>query len=187
MPKLTEELHYNGAREKTARLGLSTLVDEVKSIALGFDLRVKEEKDSNGGAAVRKLIDAQFENAGGWTKKQTGEVDWTKCRLINGTRVCIGVEVQFSARSDLLAIDVHHLRRAIVSGDIDIGILLVPDDTLAVFLTDRGTKMADAKRHVEEARAQDLPLILLALRHDGPGVALPKQAKRKSKRTRTSR
>jgi len=114
MPKLTEELHYNGAREKIARLGLSTLVEEVKSIATDFDLRVKEEKDSNGGAAVRRLIDAQFEKAGGWTKRQTGDVDWTKCRLTNGAKVCVGVEVQFSARSDLLAIDVHHLRKAIV-------------------------------------------------------------------------
>ena len=184
MAKLTEEFHYNRAQEKLKRLSLSALVEEVKSIATGFDLRVKEEKDANGGAAVRKLIDEQFEKARGWTKKQTGYVDWTKCKVVNGTRVCMGVEVQFSARSDLLAIDVHHLRRAIVSGDIDIGILLVPDDDLAVFLTDRGPKISDAKRHVEEARAQDLPLVLLALRHDGPGPPLAKQAKRRAKRTR---
>lgn len=183
MPKQTEEFHYNGARERIARLGLSTLIDEVKSITTGFDLRLKEEKDANGGAAVRKLIDAQFEKARGWTKKKTGDVDWTKCKIVNGTRICVGVEVQFSARSDLLAIDVHHLRRAIIAGDIDIGMLVVPDDTLAVFLTDRGPKMSDAKRHVEEARAQDLPLVLLALRHDGPGSALAKQAKRRSKRS----
>lgn len=186
MPRLTEELHYNGSREKIARLGLSVLVDEVKSIATGFDLRIKEQKDANGGAAVRKLIDAQFEKAGGWVKKQTGEVDWTKCKVVNGTRVCVGVEVQFSARSDLLAIDVHHLRRAIVAGRIDIGVLLVPDDTLAAFLTDRGPKMADAKRHVDEARAQDLPLLLIGLRHDGPGEPLAKQTKRRSKKARPS-
>lgn len=181
MPKLNEELHYNGARERVSRLGLSSLVDEVKAIATRFKLRVKEEKDANGGAAVRKLLDARFEKARGWTKKQTGSVDWTKCKTINGSRVCVGVEVQFSARSDLLAIDIHHLRRAINAGEIDVGVLIVPDDTLAVFLTDRGPKMSDAKRHVEEARALDLPLILLALRHDGPGPPLAKQAKRSSK------
>jgi len=182
MPKITEEFEYDGAAEKVSRLGLAALLSEVRSIATDFDLRVKEEKDANGGAAVRKLLDAQFEKAQEWTKKQTGDIDWTKCKKINGTRVCLGVEVQFSARSDLLAIDVHHLRRAIILGHVDVGVLLVPDDQLAIFLTDRGPRMSDAKRHVEEARAQDLPLILMSLLHDGPGASLVKQAKRKSKR-----
>ena len=184
MPKITEEIPYNGAIEKVTRLGLTTLLEEVRGIATGFELLVKEETDSNGGAAVRKLIDAQFERATGWTKKQSGDVDWTKCKIINGTRVCMGVEVQVSARSDLLVIDIHHLRRAIISGQIDIGVLLVPNDELSVFLTDRGPSISDAKRHVAGARAEDLPLILMAFKHDGSGPALKKQAKRRSKRPR---
>lgn len=182
MPTITEEFPYNGAGEKILRLGLCHLLEEVKSIVIGFELLVKEQKDSNGGAAVRKMIDLQFEKARDWTKKQTGDVDWTKCKIVDGTRVCVGVEVQFSARSDLLAVDVHHLRRAINSGQIDIGILIVPDGRLALFLTDRGPKISDAKRHVEEARAQDLPLILIAILHDAPGPSLEKQTKRRSKR-----
>jgi len=59
---------------------------------------------------VRKLIDAEFARVGGWTKKQTGDIDWTKCLQINGTRVCFGVEIQMSLRSDMLIIDVDHLR-----------------------------------------------------------------------------
>jgi len=38
--------------------------------------------------------------------------------------------------------------------------------------------MADAKRHVVEAKVEDLPLILVSLEHDGPGPALAKQMKR---------
>jgi hypothetical protein len=38
--------------------------------------------------------------------------------------------------------------------------------------------MADAKRHVVEAKVEDLPLILMAVEHDGPGPALAKQFKR---------
>jgi hypothetical protein len=158
-------------------LGIKGLADEVRTIATGFTLLVKEEKDSNGGAAVRKLIDAEFAKAKGWTKKQTGGVDWTKCQIVNGTRVCVGVEVQFSARSDLLVMDVIHLRKAIRDGHIDVGILMVPSDRLAVFLTDRGPSFADAKRHVLESRAEDLPLILLAVEHDGSGPGLAKQMK----------
>jgi hypothetical protein len=91
------------------------------------------------------------------------------------------VEIQFSARSDLVVVDLIHLRKSIVEGMIDVGILVVPDDQLAVFLTDRGPNLAAALRHVVEAKVDDLPLIVIALRHDGPGPALAKQAKKRMK------
>ena len=177
MARIVEEQAYDGVRERLERLGLTPLVDELRDLLQGFALLVMERRDANGGAAVRKLIDARFQSATGWTKKQTGDVDWTKCHTVNGTRVCLGVEIQFSARSDLIVIDVIHLRKALTDGKIDAAVLVVPSDRLGVFLTDRGPKMADAKRHVREARADDLPLLLIALEHDGPGPALAKQAK----------
>jgi len=181
VPRITEEQPYNGVLERVTRLGLEPLLHELRAILIGFTLPVEERRDANGGAAVRKLIDKQFERAQGWTKKQTGDVDWTKCRSVNGTRVCVGVEVQFSARSDLIVIDVIHLRKAITDGKIDVAVLVVPSDRLGVFLTDRGPSMADARRHVREVRADDLPLLLIALEHDGPGPALAKQAKRSNR------
>lgn len=184
MPTISEEHPCNGALEKIARLGLGDLYNELKQILTGFTLLVKEERDANGGAAVRKLIDAQFQAARGWTKKQTGDIDWTKCRTIDGAQVCIGVEVQFSGRSDLIVVDLIHLRKAIADGKIDVGVLVVASDRLGRFLTDRGPKMADAKRHVREARADDLPLVLVGLEHDGPGAPLPKQEKRERKPTK---
>lgn len=178
MPKIVEEKAYNGSAERIARLGLTPLLNELRDIVTGFQLLVKETRDANGGATVRRLIDARFQQVGGWTKKQTGATDWTKCQVVNGTRVCLGVEIQMSGRSDLIVADVIHLRKALTEGAIDVGVLVVPSDRLGVFLTDRGPKMADAKRHVEAARAEDLPLILIAIEHDGPGAALPKQAKK---------
>jgi hypothetical protein len=74
--------------------------------------------------------------------------------------------------------DIVHLRRAIEAGMIDVGILVVPSDKLSNFLTDRAPCMSDAKRHVGHAKAEDLPLILMALEHDGAGPALAKQKKR---------
>ncbi len=178
MPKIVEEKAYNGVGEKIVRLGLKGLVDEVRHLLTGFNLTVKEERDANGGAAVRKLIDQQFESAKGWAKKSSGDIDWTKCLTVNGTKVCVGVEVQFSSRSDLLVVDIIHLRRAVVAGAVDVAILVVPSDQLSVFLTDRGPALSDAERHVHEARAEDLPLLLIALEHDAAGPALAKQAKR---------
>lgn len=178
MARIAKEQFFNGAQTRIARLGLEPLLQEVREVLDSLELRVKEERDANGGAAVRKLIDGQFQRHGGWTIAKSGDIDWTKCHVVNGTRVCVGVEVQVSARSDLLVIDVIHLRKALVAGQIDVGVLIVPSDRLGVFLTDRGPRMADAKRHVREARADDLPLVLIALEHDGPGPAPGKRAKR---------
>lgn len=181
MPRIAEEQPYDGVQKRIARLGLSSLLDEVRTILTNFDLRVREEKDANGGAAVRRMIDARFEQHQSWKIKKVGAVDWTKCQSINGTQVCLGVEVQFSARSDLLVMDIIHLRKALTEGKIDAGILVVPSDRLSVFLTDRGPSISDAKRHVREARAEDLPLLLIALEHAGPGAPLAKQEKKPRK------
>lgn len=180
MPTITDEVAFGGALEKIGRLGLGPLYDELKAIVAGFPLLVKETKNSNGGKAVRVLLDARFEEyrSSGWTKRQTGAVDWTKCRAIGEAKVCLGVEVQMSARSDLIIIDLIHLRLALTSGGIDAGILVVPSDRLGPFLTDRGPRLADARRMIREARVEDLPIVLLGLEHDGPGPALPKQPKK---------
>ena len=105
MPQIVEEIYYNGAKERIERLGLGPLIDEIRSAVTDFPLLVKEQVDANGGAAVRKLIDKQFDSLGGWTKRVSGDIDWIKCKIVNGTRVCVGVEVQVSARSDLLVMD----------------------------------------------------------------------------------
>jgi hypothetical protein len=177
MPTL-EEIAYDGFYEKTRRLGLEGLLNELRRLLRDFDLRVLEKKDSNGGATLRELLDTRFDAVGHWRKIQSGGVDWTKCHRVNGTEVCIGVEIQMSARSDMLVMDVHHLRAAIIAGTIDVAVLAVPSDALAVFLTDRAPSLSDAKRHVDMARATDMPLLLIGLTHDGPGSPLPKRSKR---------
>ncbi len=182
MPKIAEIAYYNGAQEKIARLGMTPLFDEVRQILTGFQLYILEQRDSNGGAAIREMIDAAFISAGGWTKKQTGDVDWTKCLVLSSSsQVCIGVEVQISGRSDLLIIDVVHLRDQITGGHIDIGIIVVPSDHLAPFLTDRGPNFSAAKQAVLRNRAEDLPLAIISIDHDGSGPALPKRRTRQGR------
>lgn len=130
---------------------------------------------------MRKLIDARFEARGGWTRRVTGDIDWFKCHQVNGTKVCVGVEVQVSARSDLLVVDMIHLNAAFRDGRLDVGVVIVPSDKLSHFLTDRGPCMSDAKKHAKAARLEDSPLILFAIEHDGVGDRLAKQRKRSSK------
>jgi hypothetical protein len=178
MPRIAEEVYYDGARERIDRLGIAPLVEEIKTLVSGFKLLVKEQKDANGGAAVRKMLDARFKGAGGWTNKTAGDIDWIKCHKVNGTSVCIGVEVQVSARSDLLVMDMIHLTAAFRDGRLDVGVIIVPSDKLSRFLTDRGPCISDAKRHARAARLEDSPLVLFAIEHDGTGSPLAKQAKR---------
>lgn len=90
------------------------------------------------------------------------------------------VEVQVSARSDLLVVDMIHLTAAFRDGRLDVGVLIVPSDKLSRFLTDRGPCISDAKKHARVARLEDSPLILFAIEHDGAGPALNKQPKRQS-------
>ena len=181
MPRIAERKFYDGAEERIARLGLTNLSKELDRILTGFELRVKEEKDSNGGAVIRALLDERFQEVGGWTKKQTGDVDWVKCLVVNGTRVCLGVEIQFSGRGDMLIIDVAHLREQINTGLIDVGVIVVATDRLGQFLTDRAARYADAIRAVKRAQAEELPLLIVALEHDGPGEPLPKMRTRQGR------
>ena len=88
--------------------------------------------------AVQQLekCSTTFPRRWGGGKPATGGVDWTKCHNVNGTRVCLGVEIQFSAQSDLLIVDVQYLQDEIVEGRIDVGVIVVPSNKLAYFLTD---------------------------------------------------
>jgi hypothetical protein len=178
MPQIIEEVYYVGTKERIGRLGLTPLVGEIRSALTGFQLLVREQARANNRGAMRELLDEQFDRLGGWTKKASGNIDWTKCKTVGGTRVCIGVEVQVSARSDLLVMDMIHLHAAFRDGRIDVGIVIVPSDKLGRFLTDRGPCMSDAKRHARAARLEDSSLALFGIEHDGAGPALAKQAKK---------
>lgn len=176
--KIVDKVFYNGAKERLERLGIS-MFDELINLLESIKLYILEEKDTNSGAVVREKIDQAFQEAKGWTKTQTGDVDWRKSRRVNGTEVAIGVEVQVSARSDLVVIDILHLRSAIENGSIDVGVIVVPCDKTAYFLTDRCPTHKETVAAIEKIRSEHLPLIVLAVEHDGPGDFLPKKRKKK--------
>jgi hypothetical protein len=130
---------------------------------------------------LRQMIDGELEARGGWEKTVAGGVDWTKKLRFNQTiLVRLGVELQVSARSDLLIRDIVHLRNSIDEGQIDVGVVVVPDDRLQVFLPDRSPAFKDAVKYIEEEfkEAMNYPLIVMAVEHDGPGAALRKQPRK---------
>lgn len=184
MPKVVSEQSFDGAEAIIDRLGLDELLAEVRTVVTDFELLIEERKDANGTAGLRGIIDQRFRAAGGWVQNKSGGVDWIKRQAINGRprHICIGVEVQVSGRSDVMSVDLIHLRKELLQGKIDLAVLIVPSDRLAYFLTDRVARLSEAKRHIEMARAEDMPFVLIAIEHDGPGPALKKQP-RSSKTT----
>lgn len=180
MGKINTVELYDGAENKMRRLGLEPLVDEVKKLIESTTIMVHEKKREgsksfNGAAAIRELLDATFVATKTWEPKKTGDVDWSKCKVVNGTRVCVGVEIQISARSELLYKDILHLKTRIVTGDIDLGIIIVPSDRLQSFLPDRTPSISYAKKVIAEQDSDRLPIILIEMEHDGPGPSLHKK------------
>lgn len=169
MPRITDRREYNGFNRIVERHGLAELVEEALG-TLDFQLLVRQERHANGTRDLRRQIDRGFDDLGGWTKVASGGIDWTKS---NDRGAKIGVEVQVSSRSDLVAVDVMHLQASLSTGVIDVGIIIVPDDTLSRFLTDRTPNLRTAVKYVEQW-ASDRPVSIVAFRHDGPGEALPK-------------
>ncbi len=170
MPIISHRIDYNGFLTKVSRLGLAPAIEEAESTITSFHLLIEETKHANGTRGIRQTIDAAFALISGWTKITSGGIDWGKKE---GDGRSVGVEVQVSGRSDMVAIDVMHLSRSLKEGAIDIGIIIVPNDTLSRFLTDRTPNLSTAIKHVK-IWAEDLPIRIVAFGHDGVGEALVK-------------
>lgn len=180
--KIINRIFYNGAEIKINRLGLLPLIQEIEEIIFKTEVFLLEQKNANGAAEIRKRLDKGFEDAKGWKQQKTGGVDWKKTLTYNSTvKVSLGVEIQVSARSDLLVRDIVHLRNSLQSGEIDLGVIVVPSDRLQEFLPDRTPSFRDAIRYIEEEfrEAMTYPITVISIEHDGSGSALPKQPRKR--------
>lgn len=177
--KIAAIKYYSGAKQKICRLGLSALFLELQDIILNTDIRIKKEQHANSGAVVREGIDSGFKSIGGWDQTTSGDIDWIKRIRYNDSILArLGVEIQVSGRSELMIKDILHIRKSIQAGDIDAGVLVVPDDEFAYYLTDRVPCFSYALQFSEDIakEAQDYPIVLMGIEHDGfSDAALPKK------------
>lgn len=154
-------------------------------ILVSTHIPVLRKKQANGAGRVRELIDERFHGHRDWIQSKSGDVDWIKRLRYNETIVSrMGVEIQVSGRSDLLARDIVHIRNKLQDSYIDVGVIVVPSDDFQQWLTDRVANFSYAVRYVEEElrEAKDYPIILLAVEHDGFGnKPLPKKKTNRGK------
>nr|VFJ95693.1 MAG: Restriction endonuclease BglII [Candidatus Kentron sp. H]VFJ96537.1 MAG: Restriction endonuclease BglII [Candidatus Kentron sp. H]VFK02455.1 MAG: Restriction endonuclease BglII [Candidatus Kentron sp. H] len=178
---------YGGSREKVCRLGLAHLFLELQEILISTRIRILDRKQENGAGRVRELINERFREYEDWIQSKSGDIDWVKRLRFNQTIVSrLGVEVQVSGRSDLLARDIVHIRNNLQDSHIDAGVIVVPSDAFEYFLTDRVANYSYAVRYVEEElrEAQSYPIILIAVEHDGfSDEPLPKKMTNKGKKS----
>jgi hypothetical protein len=184
MPNLAERMFFGGAETKLNRLGLRGIWTELETVLTGFKFRLNNDDKSDTRIVLLKLLDDRFRSLGGWSQKKDEGIDWTGCHKISDTRVCLGVQIQFlvSARSDLILVDLQYLYDEIVSGRIDVGVMVVPSTKLALsFLMDNVATYKDAVRGIQRAGASHYPVAVLSLEHDGPGPALIKRQTRQGR------
>lgn len=170
MPTISNQRSFNGFDEKVKRLGLGTRYEEALS-TLSFQLIIEQRRFANGTKPIRQWIDEAFSGLAGWSQKKSGGIDWQAQNVQGAT---LGVEVQVSGRSDLLAVDVLHFAEAIRKGEVDAGLIIVPDDEMSRYLTDRTPNFRTALRHIVNGKAEDLPIQIVAFRHNGVGDAIAK-------------
>lgn len=161
------------------RLGLSHIFLELQELLMGTEVLILEKKQANGAGHVRELIDQQFSFYDDWVQSKSGDIDWIKRFRYNQSIVSrIGVEIQVSGRSDLLARDIVHIRNNLQDSNIDVGVIVVPADVFEFYLTDRVANFSYAVKYVEEElrEAKSYPIIIIGVEHDGfSDKALPKK------------
>jgi hypothetical protein len=183
--KISKIRFYGGSRDKVCRLGLAHIFLELQEILIGTEVQVLDKKQASSAGVVRERIDAKFGEYGDWVQSKSGDIDWIKRFRYNQTIVSrIGVEIQVSGRSDLLARDIVHIRNNLQDSNIDVGVIVVPSDDFEFWLTDRVANFSYAVRYVEQElrEAQAYPIIIIAVEHDGfSDTALPKKKTNRGK------
>jgi len=75
----------------------------------------------------------------------------------------------------MIAVDLMHLRQKLLQGEIDLAVLVVPSDELGRYITDRVATLSQATRHIKTWHFDEMPFLLMAIEHDGPGEKLKKK------------
>jgi len=176
--KIVFRQEYDGAMERLDRLALRPLLAEVEQIITTPQVYLLESRNANSAKVVRQKLDEEFSKKEGWVQRRVGGIDWKKTSQQGEAELSIGVEIQVSARSDLVIRDLVHIGKSLRAGVVDVCIIVVPSDRMQTFLTDRTPNVSTTKNYIEDdyKDAQDFPLLLWGIEHDGKSsTSLPKR------------
>jgi hypothetical protein len=169
---ITQELAYDGLERRIQRLRLGAVVEEVRQLLRNMRLVLYERPNSNSGAALRKLVFWEFREKVGWLKRTGRGAVWCKSVRVGDTTACLAATIRVSGRSELIVADLHRLCRLVRGGEIDAGVIIVPSDRLASFLKGGPPSLRNTLTVIEYSDTQGIPLLLMAVEHDGAGPPL---------------
>ena len=177
-----EPIQYGKARRAIERLGLNPLLAQLLESIKKCKVLIRKEKEGNGAGEIADKLVGTLRKLKGWREGKTseGEPDFIACIEHNAAQVCLGVEIQISARSVQVYQDVVHLRTAIRDRKIDVGVIVINSDEFAYYLPSRVANLREAQRYIEETiDPRDLPLLVIPIKHDGfQTEAVPKRRTR---------
>ena len=75
----------------------------------------------------------------------------------------------------MVPVDLLHLRSQLLQGEIDLAVLVVPSDKLGGYITDRVATLSQATRHIKAGHYEEMPFVMMAIEHDGPGLKIKKK------------
>lgn len=180
MAKIQVVQKYDGFDQVLKRFHLQPHWKDMIGFLEAIPLKVMDRRNENGAAALRAMIDKAFENRNGWSIIKQGGIDWIKTIKNGKMELKLGIEIQVSSRSDLIAVDLMHLNQGFKEGSLDAGAILVPSNDLASRLVDRAPNLRETMRHFDLFTAiKDRPVALLTIEQDGfSPIALPKQKRK---------
>lgn len=149
-----EERTSRRARALIIRFGLAPLIDEARRVGTSASLSRENSR------AVRTLLASRFHATEGWQRSGSG---WVKCRRVERARFCARVEGEFSGREESLILALMNLRKSIVQGRVDVGVLFLAGTARRVSGQAGMSILARAQRCVKNAGLQDLPLVLMSV------------------------
>lgn len=171
MPRLKDVRAFDGAENKIKRLGLGHVWNEVRAVLTGFHLEVEARFPANDAAVLVEVLNRRFAMTEGWARRKVGGRLWVKALVVDGAQICVGVRLQVSGRRDvsgpdLMIVEVTTLAQVMISGSVDVAILVVPSDELSAYLGRRSPKFSDAMRAAERSSFTDLPFMVVGLQPD---------------------
>jgi hypothetical protein len=174
--RITQQLAYDGLERRIQRLHLVPVVEEVRQLLKNLRVVLDEWPNSNSDGMLRELITSEFRKGVGWFKQAGRRADWWKSVKIGDARACIGATIRVSGRSDLIVADLHRLCCVIRAGRVDAGVVIVPSDRLASFLRGGRPKLSETLTAIEYSDSHGIPLLVVAVEHDGTGPPLRRNA-----------
>ncbi len=164
---------FDGADALIDRLGLDELLAEVRNILTGFELLVEAEKATERSGDLRRTMDSALPVAGGWVRTTRSFVLFQAACNERPAASHLHRRRLRSQAERISFVDLIHCEIA-SQGAIDLSVLIVPSDKVGLYLTDRVARVSEAMRHIKMGRFEDMPFVLIAMEHDGPGPRLAK-------------